>query len=102
MKKAQEKNLEKRLRVFVEKCGGECLKFHSSFNRSWPDRFILLPGNLFLLVEAKTEGKDLTPLQKQRVRKAIKMGFTVFVLDSEQSLTEIKNSISGRMSFYGL
>jgi len=93
MKKAQEKSLEPRLRKYVEKLGGQCLKFHSNWSRSWPDRFLFLPGGLFLLAEIKTEGKDLTPLQKSRVKKAKAMGFTVFVIDSEKALLAAKNAL---------
>ncbi len=86
MKKAQEKNLERRLCQFVQKCGGECLKFQSPYNTGWPDRFIFMPDNTFFFAEIKTEGEELTLKQKARVKKARKMGFTVFIIDSEAAL----------------
>lgn len=86
--KAQEKNLEPRLRKAVARLGGVALKFASSYNTGWTDRFIFMPWGSVYLAEVKTEGKDLTPKQKARVKKAEKMKFKVFIIDSETSYQE--------------
>lgn len=86
VKKAEEKKLEPRFTAAIKKMGGDCLKFYSHFNTSWPDRFILMPGGFFFLAEIKSEGKQLSKRQKLIAKRARKKGFTVFEIDSEASL----------------
>lgn len=88
IKKAREKRLEPRFRDRVKEMGGECRKFHSTFDPGWPDRDVLMPGRKFYFAEIKSEGKSLTKLQKVKVRRARALGFPVFLIDSEESLRE--------------
>jgi hypothetical protein len=82
----KEKNLQTALRVAVRRMGGEALKFSSPYVTGWMDQFIFLPGGNVFLAEIKSEGKQPTPLQRVRIRRAQALGFTVFVIDSRETL----------------
>lgn len=100
-KKAGEKNLEARLRNAGKKLGCIVLKFASSYNTGWPDRFIISSWGRLYLAEVKTEGQELTPKQKSRVARARKMGFTVFIINSNHSLTQAVNQLKNDYEIYG-
>lgn len=85
-----EKQYEKKLRLWCQKGGGECLKFYSAYSTGWLDRVILMPGGQFYPCEVKSDGVDLSPLQKARVKKLKRMGFTVLIVNSEKTLNETK------------
>ena len=101
LKKAQEKNIEKRLRAYVAKIGGIGLKFASSYYTGWPDRFIFMPWGRVYLAEIKSEGKKLTPKQENRVARARKMKFTVFIIDSETSYQQTVNQLQNDYEIFG-
>lgn len=78
--------LELKLRRAVEKAGGQCWKFVSPGVSGVPDRIVLLPkGNLWF-VEVKKPGKTLDPLQTVIHKILHRLGFKVFVVDSDQAL----------------
>lgn len=87
-KKASEKALEKSLRKAVTEMKGVALKFSSSYNTGWQDRFLLMPWGRLYLAEMKSEGKPLTRKQQIRVKRARKMMFTVFVIDDQETLDD--------------
>lgn len=88
-----EKSLEKKWKAGVEKKGGLCIKIFSAFFTGLPDRLNLLPAGKMCFAEIKSTGKDLSP--RQRVVKILleKLGFTVYVIDDEQSLNDALNAI---------
>lgn len=88
MAAANEKKYEESLRKAVQKLGGECLKFHSPYSTGWPDRSILLPGGLYYPCEIKSDGVDLSELQKARVRKLLRLGFIPLIVNSKETLTQ--------------
>lgn len=95
MKKGtSEKVFEKRLRVLVHGLGGKALKFKSAYDTGWPDRFIFVPPGLVFLAELKSEGKKPDRKQEVRIKRARQMGFTVFVINSDETLKQAIDEIS--------
>ena len=92
-KKASEKTLEKRLRVWVAKKGGVALKFSSHYHTGWPDRLLFMPWGKVYLVELKSEGKPPTVKQCRRIHQARAMKFTVFFIADEASFINATNQL---------
>jgi hypothetical protein len=84
--KINEGMLERRLKHEVEKNGGMALKFTSPSMAGLPDRIVLIPGGKAIFVEMKAPGKKLRPLQQKRKSQLEAIGFTVYCLDSIQSI----------------
>jgi len=89
-----EKLLERKLRIGVEKRGGECWKLAGGFVTGLPDRLILLPGGRAAFAEVKTTGEKPKPRQVYIIKLLLKLGFPVFVIDSEETLQKCLNDIS--------
>ena len=81
-----EKKLEARLVAEVKRRGGIALKNTSQFHRGMPDRVVLLPYHTMSFVELKTTGEKPTPLQFAAQNKLWNLGFTVYVVDTTESL----------------
>lgn len=82
--KAEEKKLERKLTVDVQKLGGYCLKFIST-ETGVPDRIVILPGGIIVFVELKSEGRTLSPKQTIWRNRLTQSGHKYFVIDSEKS-----------------
>lgn len=80
-----EKQLEKKLVCEVKKLGGKALKFTSRFETGWPDRQILLKGWTYW-AELKSPGGELSPRQRVVRKELDKLGFFVWVIDTEDKL----------------
>ena len=78
----REKQIEQKLVQAVRKSGGMCLKFVSPNFDGMPDRLILFPGGKIAFVELKATGKKPRPLQIARHKSLMKLGFSVYVIDS--------------------
>ena len=93
----REKTIEQKLVTAVKKQGGICPKFVSPGFDGMPDRLVLLPFGRFAFVEVKAPGEKPRPLQLARHRLLSRLGFRVYVLDSEEQiggvLDEIENSM---------
>lgn len=93
----REKIIEQKLAMAVKKNGGICPKFTSTGFDGMPDRLLLLPHGKFAFVEVKAPGEKPRPLQLARHRLLSRLGFRVYVLDSEEQiggvLDEIENSM---------
>lgn len=92
--KVSEKVLEKKLKAKVGGAGGLCLKYHNSFDTSYPDRLIIIKGGLSAWVELKTTGEKLTKLQEHQVQKLRALGQNVFIVDSYESLDACLKSMN--------
>ncbi|WP_199242588.1 VRR-NUC domain-containing protein [Desulfosporosinus fructosivorans] len=79
----REKEVEVHLRDRVKALGGKAYKFVSPGNSGVPDRLVCLPGGIKIFVEAKAPGKKPTALQKAEQAKLVKLGNSVFNLDSK-------------------
>ncbi len=91
-----EKVLEKKLVEEIKKLGGKALKFSSMTDTSYPDRLVMLPGEIVGWVELKSTGKKQTKLQKLRSDELHEMGFDVFVVDSFEYLERVVNYFRSR------
>ena len=86
IKKASEKTLEKKLTAGAKRLKGIALKFHCLSFTGFPDRIVLIPMGRLYLVELKSEGKKPSPRQKIVHEFLAKLGFPVYVIDSEETL----------------
>lgn len=81
-----EKALERRLVRECEKRGWLCLKYSNTRMTGYPDRLVLLPGGRVAWVEVKSRGRRPTAIQLYRHAELRKMGHTVHVVDSVESM----------------
>ncbi len=87
---ASEKVLERNLRIAVEDAGGQCYKLWPVSASGWPDRLVLLPGARICFVETKSTG-DRQGKQQRYIRGLLeKMGFKVYVIDTDDKLNDFK------------
>lgn len=89
MKKISEKAIEEYLRDQAKSKGGKAYKFVSPGNAGVPDRMVVLPGCEIFFVELKAPGKKPTQLQEIRICELEKLGRTVFIADSKESVDQI-------------
>ena len=89
----REKIIEQKLVTAVKKHGGICPKFVSPGFDGMPDRLLLLPHGRFSFVEVKAPGEKPRPLQLARHRLLRRLGFMVYVLDSEEQIGGIIDEI---------
>lgn len=88
-----EKALERKLVTKMKEKGCLAVKMNDVNNSGLPDRLVLLPTGKALFVEMKSQGARPTPLQNSRIRELRRMGFTVYVIDSEELLSEFMQYI---------
>ena len=89
----REKTIEQKLVTAVKKHGGICPKFVSPGFDGMPDRILLLPHGRFAFVEVKAPGEKPRPLQLARHRLLRRLGFFVYVLDSEEQIGGIIDAV---------
>lgn len=88
-KKLSEKNVESYLRIKVRNMGGKAYKFVSPGNAGVPDRLVVIPGVEMFFVELKATGGKPTVLQEQKIAELDRLGQTVFIADSKESVDKI-------------
>lgn len=88
-----ERDIERKLREKVKKAGGWCVKWVAPGNAGVPDRICLLPGGRVVFVELKDKGKKPRPLQVATIGRIRKLGFRVEVIDSEEGIQELMESL---------
>ena len=81
-----EKTIENKLTLAVKKAGGIAVKFVSPSFAGVPDRLVLLPDGVIAFVELKAPGQKPRPLQEARHRLLRRLGFQVYVIDSEEQI----------------
>lgn len=81
-----EKTIENKLTLAVKKAGGIAVKFVSPSFAGMPDRLVLLPDGVIAFVELKAPSKKPRPLQEARHRLLRRLGFKVYVIDSEEQI----------------
>ena len=89
----REKIIEQKLAMAVKKNGGICPKFTSTGFDGMPDRLVLIPHGKFAFVEVKAPGEKPRPLQLARHRLLSRLGFRVYVLDSEEQIGGIIDAV---------
>jgi len=90
----KEKDIERYLVNEVKKIKGIAYKFTSPGRRSVPDRILLIHKHPALFVECKRPGGRLTPNQKREIERIKLKGFTVYVVDSIQSVDNLIEQLS--------
>ena len=88
-----EKVIERKLTLMVKKQGGICPKFVSPGFDGMPDRIVLLPGSHMAFVEVKAPGQKPRALQVSRHTLLRRLGFRVYILDSEEQIGGILDEI---------
>lgn len=83
----RERDIERKLKVEVERIGGLCLKFTSSVS-GIPDRLVLYDGKL-IFVELKAPGNRPRPLQMVWIRRLRNLGFRVEIIDDGKQIREL-------------
>ena len=81
-----EKTIENKLTLAGKKAGGIAVKFVSPSFAGLPDRLVLLPDGVIAFVELKAPGQKPRPLQEARHRLLRRLGFQVYVIDSEEQI----------------
>lgn len=89
----REKVIERKLTLMVKKQGGICPKFVSPGFDGMPDRIVLLPGSHMAFVEVKAPGQKPRTLQVSRHTLLRRLGFRVYILDSEEQIGGILDEI---------
>lgn len=89
----REKSIETKLVKAVKNRGGICPKFVSPGYDGMPDRLVLFPNGWFAFVEVKAPGEKPRALQLSRHRLLQRLGYRVYVLDSESKIGEILDEI---------
>jgi len=89
----REKDIEKKLITEVKKRGGICPKWVSPGFDGVPDRIVLLPHGKFAFVEVKAPGEEPRRLQLSRHKLLRRLGFRVYVLDSQSQIGGIIDEI---------
>lgn len=90
----QEKLIERKLRDEIKNLGGTALKFASPYHRGVPDRIVLMPGGKIYFVELKSTGKKPSLLQATTIEHLRALGFTVFIIDSQDKLNEFIDHVN--------
>lgn len=93
-KKSIEKKLEKNLFKTVKDLKGYALKFFCLSFTGMPDRIVLMPGGRIWFVELKDTGKKPTPRQEIVISWLRKLGFMVWVIDSQELLDKFFEAIT--------
>lgn len=91
----REKNIEQKFAHAIKAAGGIAPKFVSPGFDGMPDRLVLFPGGKLAFVEVKAPGRKPRPLQLARHKLLRRLGFKVYVLDSEKQITRIIDEIGG-------
>lgn len=89
-----EKKIEKKLRVEIEKLGGLAIKLQSQYYTGLPDRMILMPQGRISFAEIKTTGKKTTARQAIVHGELRDLGFKVEVIDDEASLQKFLEGLT--------
>lgn len=75
----KETSVEKRLVKKAREAGGDCIKLIPVIAGT-PDRLVFLPHNRIFLVETKTDGGHVRPIQQVWHDKAARYGVPVYLL----------------------
>ena len=92
----KEKYIEQQLIKAVKARNGLALKLYSPSYIGVPDRLVLIAFGHIGFVEVKAPHKVPRPIQVKRHEELKKLGFKVYVLDSNDQIGEILNDIEGR------
>lgn len=89
MVKESEKVLEKKLAERVKAVGGWAIKLVPQFITGLPDRLCLFPGGKVAFAEIKTTGEKPRKIQNMVMKKLIRLGFDVRVIDRSEEIEKL-------------
>jgi hypothetical protein len=89
-----EKAIERYLVERVKATGGICLKYSNPGEIGYPDRLCISPNGVTRWVELKSKGEELRAIQVKRIDRLLRMGHSVWVCDSKQTIDNLINSLS--------
>lgn len=94
-----EAKLEGKLREKVKKLGGIAIKFFVLSFTGFPDRIVIMPGGKIWFVELKNPLTKRKPSDRQLFVHAQlqKLGFTVWIVNSNETLSEFLKQITGEI-----
>lgn len=84
----KEKQIESRLVKEVKRLGGLAVKMNSFSMTGLPDRMVLMPEGKVFFCETKTTGKKPRPRQLSCISMLNKLGFSVSVVDDEETFED--------------
>lgn len=84
-----EKAIERYLCEVVKKLGGVCLKYSNPGATGYPDRVAIMPAGVCLWFELKSKGRKVSKVQAIRIEQLAKIGHTVYVCDSKESINGV-------------
>ena len=90
-----EKSVESYLRKRVKAAGGKAYKWVCPGCRGVPDRVVCLPGGRVELVELKTVGGRLSPLQELEHERLCRMGCAPWVLWTREQVDDFMLLVGG-------
>lgn len=86
-----EKDIEKKLRLMVERHGGLCLKWVCPGWSGVPDRIILLPGGHVIFAETKRpKNGKMSKLQDWWFRQLLNLGFWSVVVWDDDNINTLE------------
>ena len=88
----KESTIESNFVKQVKAMGGMAIKLISPNFAGLPDRLVLLPHGRMFFVELRATGQKPRPLQIAVHRKLRKLGFDVYVIDSNEKINELLQS----------
>lgn len=95
----KESKLERKLTEGVKAKKGLCVKLYSTWFTGLPDRLVLLQGGKVVFIELKAD-EEATRISEKRqrrqgfVRRQLQqLGFTTYILDTEEKIKEFLNAI---------
>ena len=91
---SRERDIEKKLVNAVREKGGWAVKLSAQWEAGIPDRLVLLPHGKCYFIELKRPGEQPRPIQVRRAKQLRALGFKVYVIDSQEKITEVINEIS--------
>lgn len=91
--KISEKVLERKLVEAVKLKGGLCIKLLSDYMTGLPDRLCLFPDQIAVFVELKTTGEKPRKIQVFRHNSLRLLGFRVEIIDTEEGIANLINSL---------
>lgn len=87
-----ERDVERYLIKRVKDVGGRAYKFTSPAHRGVADRIVCLPGGVVVMVEVKTIGGRLSPLQKVFADEMQRLGVAYKCLWNKEQIDEFITS----------
>lgn len=80
---------KKAVKQLEKKFKAKTFKMNPRGERGWPDRLVLLPNEVKVLIEFKRPGEELRPLQVIRKRELEALGHRVYVCESVEEAVAV-------------